>query len=892
MYPRSSKNPSLRAWTGIGKLEPPHTLQTAVRRAALLDTLHEQSAKPLTLVVSPPGFGKTTLLSQWRDQLLDGSGQHLVAWLSLDEADADNDRFLSFLTLALERAGLDPTDGATLAQSQDPRPQSDVAALLDRLAADGRAVVLVLDDYHRAASKAVDDIVMMLLERAGISLRLVVAARSRPEWPLAALRARGLVHEIDAGDLTLSLAETALVLGSAVEQSAVATVHSRTEGWAVAVQLARLWLTSRSGSKFGPPSFSGCVAEVAEYLAEQIFDQLPADCQVFLLETSLLERFNAELADAARGRDDSRHILTRLGWSDALLVPLDADGSWYRYHVLLTDFLRPRLDQRRAQQIHRAAAGWLAKREEWSMAISHALKAGDTPLALHLLHQAGGWELVLRKGIPYADSLLRQFDELTRHSSAELILMQAYLQAKLGNRVLAFELLRLARNATQNQRRLQRDYDVVRMLVETYFDQFGAHSDLPADQQNNGSDTPPDPFAQALLTCSDVVGLLARGSMESASSAAAAARMQMRIVDSTRGENYCLMHEAIAVAVMGQVSRSRKTIDEALTLAEHNLARDTSVMALVNCFKAQHVYWEGKWSEALRRNGEAQQSIEHADGWLDVFVTAAEVSWRAGMREHGIEHAIAVLDHTSRLATDRQLHRLEQLVGAWRVDLLSQCGFVNEAKREARTIGLESALKTASPSALSWRFLEAGTLALGRLLVATGASTSAVSHLKQGADAFDAAGAHLPALRMRLLALTAQRKAQNGDVARTDVQNVITTVLRDGLYGLFLEVGPSLLPVFNLVGDTLPPTVLTTLTQLRAWRAHPVRPCGLLSIKETQVLALLATGQSNKEIARSLDVSENTVKFHLKHIFQKLDVENRAAAISAALQQRILTSPA
>lgn len=188
----------------------------------------------------------------------------------------------------------------------------------------------MLDDYHRAASPAVDEIFMTLLERGGIWLQFVVASRTRPRWSVASLKARGLLHEVDASDLVLSLSEASHILGASLDRSALAIVHSRTEGWAVAVQLARLWFQRGSGTSHDLQAFSGRVSEVGEYLAEQVVENLPEDCREFLLETSLLERFNAELADVVRGRNDSAALLARLAHFDALLVPLDAGRSWFR----------------------------------------------------------------------------------------------------------------------------------------------------------------------------------------------------------------------------------------------------------------------------------------------------------------------------------------------------------------------------------------------------------------------------------------------------------------------------------------------------------------------------------------------------------------------------------
>jgi LuxR family transcriptional regulator, maltose regulon positive regulatory protein len=390
--------------------------------------------------------------------------------------------------------------------------------------------------------------------------------------------------------------------------------------------------------------------------------------------------------------------------------------------------------------------------------------------------------------------------------------------------------------------------------------------------------------------CIGAVGLLAWGQMEQARKAAKAARTQMLLVASPLGENYCLMHEAIALSVTGQVASSRQLIDEALVLAEENFGTESSLKALVGCFKAQHVYWQGSWNEAGRWIRESQDSIEHADGWLDVFAAAAEVSWRVGLRQQGLEHALAVLDHTTQLGRDRHLKRLVQLVQAWRVDLLSQCGFVTQSQQEAKAAALEATLKTVSASGLGWRFFEAGTLALGRLQLATGAGALALSRLEQGADAFEQAGARLPALRLRSLALVAKYRTNDGNIGYAEIDEVLAPVLHDGMPGLLLEVGPAILPVFNRVEGGVPPAISAILTQLRGWQAHPVRPRAQFSVKETQVLTLLASGQSNKEIARALDISENTVKFHFKQIFQKLGVENRAAAISTTLQHGVLNS--
>lgn len=887
---RNNDTPA-HAWMWFGKLTPPHTQLESVPRDSLLADLDAHAACPLTLLVSAPGFGKTTLLSQWRARLQNATGGMHVAWVSLDEADAEINRFLSYVLLALEEAGLDIGGLSPLASTRtlDEQPQRTLASLLRTLERRAARITLVLDDYHRAQCPAVDEALLTLLERGSRWLHLVVSTRNRPAWPLASLRTRGLVYEVDASHLPLSVTETRRLFGPLVDAAALDTLHAKTEGWPVALQLARLWLARGSGSAFGLSSFSGSVVEIAEYMAEQIVDNLPEDCRDFLLETSLLERFNADLADTARQRDDSARILGRLSQFDALLVPLDPGRIWFRYHLLLADFLRSRLPAGRARGVHRAAARWLARNDDLMQAIAHARAANDAALALRLVVDSGGWELILRKGIRYTENMLRQFDQLDTRGEPELLLVHAYLHAKLGKHALALELLRLARVAIGEGAALQRDYDVIEAMVHIYLDRCDGRSRWPVSGDTAQQRWPDDPLAQGMLLCAGAIDALAWGRMSHVVQAARAARVQMHLAASPLGENYCLMHEALALAMTGQVPRASQLVDEAIVLADANFGTDSSLKGIVGCFKAQHLYWRGNWEESMRWIQEGAQTLEQIDGWLDVFATHAELAWRTAMRRGGLPLAQAVLERASQIGRDRHLNRLLHLVQAWRVDLLAQCGQVVQAMQEAQAADLESTISRHAPADLDWRRLEAVTLALARLALARGSNAAALSRLETVADTFEQAGLLLCAWRLRLLALVARRKTQGAGPSPALVESVMEPVLRFGLAGLLLEVGPAILPLLPDANNETSRSLGDAVSQLRGWQAHPIRQRTQFSTKEMQVLALLAGGQSNKRIARELGISENTIKFHLKKIFQKLDVDNRAAAVSQAMQRGLLS---
>ncbi|MGH2842204.1 MAG: LuxR C-terminal-related transcriptional regulator, partial [Solirubrobacteraceae bacterium] len=435
-------------WLLVGKLAPPEQRVTVAAREALLKRLDDGLTRPLSVIVSPPGFGKTTLLTQWWRSLKTRPDLH-ACWLTLDEIDAEVSRFMAGLIMSVASAGVDvgALEVAARQQSIDTSVRPIVLALLEAIYRSTNRTVLILDDFHRARARAVDEVIEMLIEHGRGRLHLVVSGRSRPHLHVSALLARGMATLLQGSDLALSLEQAAQIIGPDVSAADLALLHTRTEGWAVALQLARLWLERGRHPPDLLKEFSGRTTEMTDYLAEQIIDDLPADLREFLLETSILERFDAALANQVRDRQDSEVLLERLQSFDALLVSLDDAREWFRFHPLFADFLSQRLKRDPAQRfstLHRRAARSLAALGDLPEAVQHAKAAEDTALAVALTQEAGGWELILHKGIGYVRSVLKIFDVRTIRSHPTMQVTQAYLDIKLGRFDAARELLALA----------------------------------------------------------------------------------------------------------------------------------------------------------------------------------------------------------------------------------------------------------------------------------------------------------------------------------------------------------------------------------------------------------------------------------------------------------------
>jgi LuxR family maltose regulon positive regulatory protein len=360
----------------------PQPRQALVLRPRLLQQLAAGLRGSLTLISAPPGFGKTTLLADWAK-----NEPRLIAWIALDSDDNDPQRFVSNLAYAFA-----PLLKAWKLPSSLP-PQLALETLLGELSAITTQVILVMDDYHVIQSATVNELLTFLLDHLPAHLRLVIATRADPPFPLARLRARGELKELRADELRFTNEEAAAFLtdgmGLSITPEQVAVLEAKTEGWISGLQLAALSLQGSPDPTRFIQAFSGSHRYILDYLVEEVLTRLPAHIQEFLLRTSILEQLCAPLCDAVIGAENNAQAtLEYLDRANIFTIPLDDERHWYRYHHLFADLLRIRLSQNHPELVaglHQRAAHWLIQHEQPTAAVQHALMAKDFSLAADLL---------------------------------------------------------------------------------------------------------------------------------------------------------------------------------------------------------------------------------------------------------------------------------------------------------------------------------------------------------------------------------------------------------------------------------------------------------------------------------------------------------------------------
>jgi LuxR family transcriptional regulator, maltose regulon positive regulatory protein len=368
------------------KLGGPRLRPSTVERTRLLGRLATHRG-PI-LVVAPPGFGKSTLLGQWRQ-----AAELPLAWVSLDGADNDPMLFWSYVVAGLQ--AIEPavplTPPAGMLGEQD-FVEAIVPRLLNELAALESDVALVLDDYHAITSPACHRSVELFLTREPANVRIVVSSRVDPPFPLGTLRARGELLELREADLAFTADESRRFLNDALDlglsAGAATTLHDQAEGWPAGLYLAYLSLRDEADREAAVASFGGSTRQVSDYLTEVALDALAPAVRDFLVETSILGRMSGPLCDATTGRSGAADLLVRLEHANLFLTALDDHREWYRYHHLFADLLRTELERRppeRRRELHRRAFAWLADAGYVGEAIHHAVEAGEIETAARLV---------------------------------------------------------------------------------------------------------------------------------------------------------------------------------------------------------------------------------------------------------------------------------------------------------------------------------------------------------------------------------------------------------------------------------------------------------------------------------------------------------------------------
>jgi LuxR family maltose regulon positive regulatory protein len=875
-----------------------------VARPQLLQRLEEGLAlhHRLTLASAPAGFGKTTLLSHWLHQTDRAAG-----WLSLDEGDNDLTRFLAYLIAALQR--IDPAIGqsaqAMLQASQPPSLEPLLTSLINEIAARAQPAILVLDDYHVIETTAIHQALTFLLDHLPSQMHLVIASRADPPLPLARLRGRGQLTELHATDLRFNPDEVgtflndAMALGLSAEEAQA--LAQRTEGWITGLQLAALSIQGRDDVPAFIEAFAGSHRYILDYLTEEVLSQQPREVRDFLLRTAILTRLCGGLCDAVRFGDggpptrsqgsavvrsgeaaegrpsiDSQAALESLERNNLFVVPLDDKQEWYRYHHLFADLLRQRLQQENPDLVpvlHRRASEWYEQQELMAEAVSHALTSGDLERAAGLIQQTG-WATFTRGEMA---TILHWMDDLPDEfvrSQPRLSILRAWAMAKSGQMEEVEPCLRGV-----DLSRLPGEASAVRAYVA------GVRGDLNRAIQLSEQalkDLPADDLVVRAIVAQNL-GVAHHWS----GNPAAASRILSEAVTLSRAANQAFQ-TLTALAILGRalemkgaLCQARETYQEALDLASgpDNPPVPFAGMAYVGLARLSY-----EWNDldSARRYALQGISLSERGGFLAYQVFGyALLAWVYRAQGDNVRAARA-LEQAERLGQGCDYDLVMALVADARVRWWVAQGDLAAAARWARE---QEPVRGDDFSAA----LEIRGITVAWVMNAQQNTEAALPLLSHLLDAAEAAGRRGSAIK--ILALQALALAERGDTRQSlsVLERALSLAAPEGYVRAFVDEGRSMAHLLSQVQTapqgTWPDYVDRLLAAFdQSTATAPVAQALIepLTERELEVLHLIATGLSNREIAQELVIAISTVKSHIHHIYGKLGVESRTQAMGKA----------
>ncbi|TDF83948.1 LuxR C-terminal-related transcriptional regulator [Pseudomonas sp. H9] len=876
------------------KFAPPRMGNQTILRQRLLDDLRRMDQCRVGLVTGSPGFGKTTLLVQWRQEVMRTGAD--VAWLSLSADDNHLAIFFAYLRGALQRLGI-PIDSGIPPEGARPEFIDEVvAAIVDAAASINKELYLVIDDYQHVLDPRSHQLMQKLLDHSPDNLHYVISSRVGPPLSFSRLRLSGQLVELDCVALPFDLLESRAFLDHNLAAMKLCPeelhqIHQLTSGWPATLQLVVILLRSDPQARGTLREMGWRSDDLQSYLAENVLAHLPPALVAFMEDISICRRFNASLAEAVTGQAPAQALLKRLDEENLLIFRVETDDRqpWFRFHALFADFLANRLARRDGaaqSSLHRRAAGWFAERKLLAEAVRHATLAGDLNFAVEVIEQAAPatWSL------DQLSLLLRLLDRLPQDvlfSRPRLFFLGCLAYALTARPAKAEAWLeQFQRSGAAQQADVAYRLPLVQAAIEVQHDRTEPIIDLLKDFRALPDDYSVTRYgAPALLA----IAYLAAG----------------RIAEALQCLDNSPIPEAERDAEMALVAEGARTLcylqeghmHEALRIGSAQLARAVAVhghrsaSAYLGAATLAEVYRE------LNRIDEAREVLANRSGLLqwampDTMLRATICRARLDLLQDSSAVAMAFLQRQERhfraIGQDRAL--VHCLVEQVRMALMAN----DRALAAERVTQLEPLLlRHANSPGFRADIPAMIALARARLLLATNYPDKALEHLQVLHNY--ATRYHRGQLLVTCLLLMAIARADLLQPQRVD-EHLLEALSRGqqlGLVRTFLDEGEGLRKLIaGLVGKPLPEPEHRYLKQLleagggslgeRAGQASAQGAPSMLTPRELAILQLISQAMANKRVALTLNISLETVKWNLKNIYVKLGVSSRYDAVTWA----------
>ncbi len=865
------------------KFAPPRVSPGAVIREDLLSRLQAAGESRLFLVIGGAGFGKSTLLAQWRQALVKGGAT--VAWMSVTPDDGEVETFVSHLGGALRHAGVaipaEPGSGI------DGDPHFLVSPLINALMEWGDEVYLLLDDFHQAETASVLPVVQALIDHAPANLHLVLASRRDPPLLLGRWRAKGELCEIGSDGLGFDLAEAHAFLKAyldpAIAMDTAHRLHGQADGWPIGLQLLSLSMKANPRRKDHAVALQPGAPGLSEYLAEDVLAGLPVDLLEFLQQISILRRYNLDVARYVTQSEHTEQFIRYIEESNLFVQAVDIPGEaqWYRFHPMFQEFLAQRLRASGADlaHLHQRASAWFEEGGLVGDAVQHALATDDLDYLVALLERVqppqknvshlsqfvrwlqrvplerlsrhpallllGAWGAVMTVRTAQAEEWLARFEELPDavESRHQVLLLRAALATQRDDAALCAQLLTPIAEAPLNNVFLEQ---VRASLYVPALSSLGQH-------------------AAARRYLNSAAARASRGSTH-----------EMALIGA--------LSTALVALFEGQLLELEQVAAATLAKAEQRHGR-RSVSACHCAALLAFAYCEFGRDEAAHGALANRLDILHFSV-PEYMIVAALAHARLQPRAAAMEY----LRQREEYFRERELDRCAANMLAERIRLLLLDADWRRA--EGPLMALEDLRQAHVTTPQHAEVSVLAALAKARLVLVRGQPELAIQVLDSIQGLIREYGRGAWTVTSAILRCLALDHLGRDDEVLESLREVVLQGYRMGLSRTFLDEGEPLRRLLVKLGSLGMEELDRYLSALLSHttgaplekgsspeRGPLVIDAPMLTPRELEILALLEQSMSNKRIALALNLSLQTVKWNLRNIFAKLGISSRYEAI-------------
>ncbi len=887
------------------KFSPPRIGTKHVLRGNLLAQLERMHHCRLALITGAAGYGKTTLLAQWRQSRLKAGAE--VVWVSLTVEDNSYAAFCSALLEALRRLGIDVDIDLLRDENAATAMDATIAAIVDAAAMLAKELYLILDDYQHVEVPLAHKLIQKLLDHGPGNLHLVLASRVTPPFSLSRLRVMDQVAEIESVELPFDMAETRAFIeenlgANRINADELSLIHDLTSGWPSCLQLIVIMLKNRADSRAILQDLVWRSSDLQAYLSEEVVAHLPAEMVAFTEALSIFRRFTASMAKAVTGDAQAGELIKRMEDENLLIYRVDSEDrlAWYRFHPLFGEFLSTRLERRGSdtiRELHRKGARWLAEHNCLTEAVRHASLGEDIEFATQVIERSAPATWTLDYLAPTLRLLERLPEEvLFRH---QRLLFLACVTVSLTSRPGRAKswLTQLEASDLQDQPELANGLALIRAAIAVQDDD----SDRAVQLLEPVRDAPMEnPFLRYMLLATLTVAYYIAGRYADA----------RRLFDihpippEDRGNDMAMVAESAQVTahmLAGDVREAERLGSELLerSTREHG---HRSICANLCASLLGDAFYE------LDRIDDARELIANRFGLLhssvpDVIVRTNMTRARLDLLQKGPDAALAFLQQQiAHLRCLGQIRPVAHLL-AEQIRVLLIKGNRNRATELLASLeelvqahGTEQGARAELPALAA--------LAKARLLRSEDSERAleVLQVVRDYALRFNRGRVGVLADLLRADVLHDLKRPEEsvavlkGSLKAAQEFGLVRTLLDEGTlterllsrlaeeHALEGSLGEY---VEGLLGKLTDPCSSSAAAP-RPRRATTSEHQPVLTPRELEILSLVAQAMSSKRIANTLDITLETVKWNLRNIFAKLGVSSRYDAMVWARNHKLI----